>query len=114
MNPALSSWHSFNPLLAILWAGLACGTLDISAALVVYGYFGRRPLRLLQGIAAGLLGSRAFDGGMATAVLGLFCHFFIISRVRAMRTQDRDPSCSSRTPVPAKSLGALSLGQLRR
>src|SRR5882762_1530050 len=29
-----------NPLLAILWGGLLCGVLDITAALVVYGYMG--------------------------------------------------------------------------
>jgi hypothetical protein len=62
---------------AILWGGFACGALDITAALVVYGYFGLKPVRLLQGIAAGLLGARAFDGGFATASLGLLCHFFI-------------------------------------
>jgi hypothetical protein len=40
MNPtsALSSLQNSNPLLAILWAGFTCGTLDISAALVVYRY----------------------------------------------------------------------------
>jgi hypothetical protein len=55
MNPtsALSSLQTSNPLLSILWARFACGTLDISAALVVYRYFGRPPMRLLQGIAAG-------------------------------------------------------------
>ena len=39
MNPtsALFSLQNSNPLLAILWAGFTCGTLDISAALVVYG-----------------------------------------------------------------------------
>ena len=54
MNPtsALSSLQNSNPLLAML-AGFTCGTLDISAALVVYRYFGRPPMRLLQGIAAG-------------------------------------------------------------
>jgi uncharacterized membrane protein YagU involved in acid resistance len=62
---------------AILWAGLVCGVLDITAALVVYGLFGLHPIRLLQGIAAGLLGPRAFEGGLSTALLGLFCHFFI-------------------------------------
>jgi hypothetical protein len=79
MNPtsALSSMQNSNPLLAILWAGFTCGTLDISAALVVYRYFGRPPMRLLQGIAAGVLGSRSFQGGLPTALLGLFCHFFI-------------------------------------
>ena len=79
MNPtsALSSLQNSNPLLTILWAGFTCGTLDISAALVVYRYFGRPPMRLLQGIAAGVLGSRSFQGGLPTALLGLFCHFFI-------------------------------------
>ncbi len=44
-TPALSSLQNANPLLAILWAGLTCGTLDITAALVVYSYFGRPPMR---------------------------------------------------------------------
>jgi hypothetical protein len=62
---------------AIVWGGLVCGILDITAAFAVYGYFGAQPLRLLQGIAAGLLGPRAFSGGSVTALLGLVCHFFI-------------------------------------
>ena len=66
-----------NAMLAVLWAGFACGVLDITAALVVYGYFGAKPVRLLQGIASGLLGPKAFDGGLATALLGLLCHFII-------------------------------------
>jgi hypothetical protein len=32
-TPALSSLQNSNPLLAILWAGITCGTLDITAAL---------------------------------------------------------------------------------
>ena len=66
-----------NAMLAVLWAGFACGVLDITAALVVYGYFGLKPMRLLQGIASGLLGPKAFDGGLVTALLGLLCHFVI-------------------------------------
>src|SRR5882762_10028184 len=66
-----------NPLLAILWGGLLCGVLDITAALVVYGTMGAKPLRLLQGIASGLLGPRTYSGGTATALLGLLCHFVI-------------------------------------
>jgi hypothetical protein len=62
---------------AILWGGLICGVLDITAAFLVYGMFGAQPIPLLQGIAAGLLGPRAFDGGLATAALGLLCHFVI-------------------------------------
>ena len=66
-----------NALLAVLLAGFTCGVLDITAALVVYGYLGAKPMRLLQGIASGLLGPKAFDGGLAMALLGLLCHFVI-------------------------------------
>ena len=62
---------------AIFWAGLLCGIFDILAALVVYGSFGLKPIPLLQGIARGVLGARARDGGLATAFLGLACHFVI-------------------------------------
>ncbi len=34
-------------------------------------------MRLLQGIAAGVLGMRSFQGGVATALLGLLLHFVI-------------------------------------
>ena len=66
-----------NAMLAVLWAGFVCGVLDITAALIVYGYFGAKPVPLLQGIASGLLGPKAFQGGLATALLGLLCHFVI-------------------------------------
>jgi len=62
---------------AIVYGGLACGILDITAAFIVYGYFGAKPIPLLQGIAAGALGPRSFQGGIATALLGLFFHFVI-------------------------------------
>jgi len=51
--------------------------MDITAALVVYGAMGAKPIPLLQGIAAGLLGARSYSGGLPTAALGLLCHFFI-------------------------------------
>ena len=63
--------HRPKALPAILWAGLISGGLDITAALAVYGFFGLKPVRLLQGIAGGLLGPRTFEGGLATAFLGL-------------------------------------------
>ena len=66
-----------NAVRAVLWAGFACGVLDITAAFIVYGFFGAKPVPLLQGIASGLLGPRAFQGGLATALLGLLCHFVI-------------------------------------
>jgi uncharacterized membrane protein YagU involved in acid resistance len=69
--------QSSRALPAILWAGLVCGILDITAAFVVYGFFGAKPIPLLQGIASGVLGPRSFQGGLATAFLGLLCHFVI-------------------------------------
>src|SRR5262249_16449285 len=51
--------------------------MDITAALVVYGTMGAKPLRLLQGIAGGVLGPKTYQGGLATALLGLMLHFVI-------------------------------------
>jgi hypothetical protein len=79
MTPVAAVISTQNPQAwrGILWGGLVCGIMDITAALVVYGRFGLPPIRLLQGIAAGLLGPRSLEGGLATALLGLLCHFFI-------------------------------------
>ena len=68
---------TINPAKAISVAGLTCGVMDISAALIVYGLMGSKPLRLLQGIAGGILGPRTFSGGISTALLGLTLHFVI-------------------------------------
>jgi hypothetical protein len=65
------------PESAIRWGGFLCGTLDILAAFIVYGFFGARPVRLLQGIAAGVLGKASFNGGWLTALLGLFFEYVI-------------------------------------
>ena len=74
---AVSSVRESGAAMAILVGGLACGAMDITAALVVYGSFGLKPVPLLQGIAAGLMGPRAHQGGWITAALGLACHFMI-------------------------------------
>jgi uncharacterized membrane protein YagU involved in acid resistance len=66
-----------NPTKAIVSAGGICGIMDMTAALVVYGTMGAKPLRLLQGIAGGILGPRTYTGGIATALLGLALHFVI-------------------------------------
>jgi hypothetical protein len=65
-------------LRAILLGGLIAGTLDISYA-CSYSYIVRRtsPIRILQSVASGVLGAKAFTGGLKTAVLGLAFHFLI-------------------------------------
>ncbi len=73
---AESSAYS-NAFLAIFWGGLACGVGDIAQAFIAWGLLGIRPVSILHHIASGLLGSRAFQGGAATAVLGAVLHFAI-------------------------------------
>ena len=60
-------------LSAILWGGLIAGILDITVAFIRWG----NPARILRGIAGGLLGPSAFQGGAGTAALGLALHFSI-------------------------------------
>jgi hypothetical protein len=60
---------------AILVGGGVAGLLDITYACINVGLRGVSPERLLQFVASGLLGSAAFDGGLATAALGLALHF---------------------------------------
>ncbi|MGH9822323.1 MAG: hypothetical protein ACREDR_03545 [Blastocatellia bacterium] len=62
---------------AIIWGGLIAGSMDISAAAIQTVLRGRNPIMMLQGIASGLLGQRSFQGGYATAALGLALHFLI-------------------------------------
>ena len=67
----------FGALRAIVTAGLVVGVLDISSAFVIWWQRGIALRRGLQGITAGLLGARSYEGGMATAGLGLALHFFV-------------------------------------
>lgn len=69
---------------AIASAGLIAGILDITSAFVIAGIKGTGSIRMLQGIASGLLGRRSFEGGMATAGLGLAIHFLIASTAAAV------------------------------
>ena len=62
---------------AILPAWLVVGVLDISSAIVIWYQRGTGLRRGLQGIAAGILGPKSVEGGIATALLGLAIHFFI-------------------------------------
>jgi hypothetical protein len=64
-------------LRTIATAGLVVGVLDISSAFVIWWQRGVALQRGLQGIAAGLLGAKSYEGGMATAGLGLALHFFV-------------------------------------
>ena len=61
-----------------LQAILASGILDATAASLQAGLTLKvTPQRVFQGVASGLLGPRALEGGAGTAVLGLALHFLI-------------------------------------
>ncbi len=62
----------------VLKTGLFAGVLDIFFAFAnAWWSSGVTPDRVLRFIASGLIGTRAFAGGLATALLGLALHFAI-------------------------------------
>lgn len=65
----------------MLWAGLAAGVGDTLLALLLFQV---SPVRIYQSVAAGLLGRDSFQGGLATAALGMFLHFFIATTAAAV------------------------------
>ncbi|MEO8277792.1 MAG: hypothetical protein ABI639_16380 [Thermoanaerobaculia bacterium] len=70
-----SSWSARR---IFLTAWLVAGTLDITWACVMVLLAGRSPAGMLQAIASGVLGAPSFQGGAATAALGLILHFVIM------------------------------------
>jgi hypothetical protein len=76
-TPIAADVENSRAFAAIFSAGLLCGVMDITAAFITWWPKGVKPPRLLQGVAAGWLGPKSFDGGMATASLGLAFHFLI-------------------------------------
>jgi len=64
-------------LAAILWGGVIAGAFDLTYATVFYSFRGVKPIRVSQSIASGLLGPKAYEGGVATAILGVVLHFVI-------------------------------------
>ena len=67
-----------SPWPTVVAGGFLAGALDIMYACVFWAVKADLPpSRIFQSVAAGLLGEGAFDGGTATAALGLSLHFFI-------------------------------------
>ncbi len=66
------------PWTFVLAGGFVAGTLDIVYACLFWGLKRDVPAQqILQSVAAGLLGEASFEGGWATAALGLALHFLI-------------------------------------
>lgn len=67
----------------LVYGGMAVGVLDILKPILFTMMRGGSPIRMLQGIASGALGKESFQGGYATALMGLGFHFFIAFTVFA-------------------------------
>jgi uncharacterized membrane protein YagU involved in acid resistance len=70
---------------AILVGGAIAATCDLVYA-IVYSWFraGVPPITIMQSVASGLIGQRAYEGGAATALLGVCLHYlmaFIIAAI---------------------------------
>jgi len=70
---------------AILAGGGIAATFDIVYA-IVYSWIRAKvpPITIVQSVASGLIGQRAYEGGAATAALGLCLHYamgFIIASI---------------------------------
>ncbi|MGH9900196.1 MAG: hypothetical protein ACRD63_04175 [Pyrinomonadaceae bacterium] len=58
--------------------GLTAGILDAVDAIIAFNIvLGVAPVPIYQTIASGIMGNKAYAGGMATAGLGLAIHFLI-------------------------------------
>jgi hypothetical protein len=67
-----------HPLLLVAAGGFVGGTFDIVYACTYWALKANAPpQRILQSVAAGLLGKASFEGGWPTAALGLGLHYFI-------------------------------------
>jgi hypothetical protein len=79
MTAAALNAKSANPLRALAIGAFLVGTLDILDAFIFFGLLrGSKPTRILQSIAAGVLGrDAAVAGGASTAAMGLGLHFVI-------------------------------------
>jgi hypothetical protein len=63
---------------SVLVATAIVGTLDIVEVCLFYWFRGVAPSRILKGIAAGILGREAAQGGgIGNALFGLALHYFI-------------------------------------
>ncbi len=62
---------------ALIFGALVVGILDGLDAVVFFGLRGVPAATVFQSIAGGLLGRASYQGGVATALLGVALHFFI-------------------------------------
>lgn len=81
MKSASSGRIPFSARRTIVFGTLAVGTIDICWAFFWTALGGHGPVYVLQSVAGGWLGAATYNGGVATAFLGMFTHFFIAGSV---------------------------------
>ena len=62
----------------VVLAGVVAASCDIVYAILYYGWKGVSAERILQSVASGWLGKASFEGGWASAALGLASHYAIV------------------------------------
>src|SRR2546430_17213352 len=92
----------------ILYAGAIVGVLDITAACINARVLaGFPPAHVLQSVAGGLLGRGTYNGGFATALLGLAMHFTMALTVAAIFY-----ALTRRVFLAQKNFGGVAVGKL--
>lgn len=81
MRSASSGRSPFSTRRTLLFGTVAIGTTDICWAFLISATGGTGPIKVLQSVAGGWLGAATYDGGMATAFLGMATHYFIAGAV---------------------------------
>lgn len=69
--------RTLTPWQAIVYGWLVVGTLDGLDACIVSLIRGGNPARMFRGVASGLLGPSAIQGGLGVSFLGASIHYFI-------------------------------------
>ena len=70
VNQSKQNW-SGKPIVAVAVGGVVAGAMDLTQAMFFFGK------HIPLAVAGGLLGARAFQGGVGFYTLGVLLHFFI-------------------------------------
>ena len=107
------STRRLQPFAYVLFGGLIAGSLDILYAGMFWAVKAGVPAqRILQSVAAGLLGPASFQGGAATAALGLVLHYLIATTmsVTYFLAASRYPALHRRPVLSGAAYGLLLYG----
>src|SRR5260221_5493804 len=77
MFAGTASTHRSRILIGIVAGGFLAGAFDIAYAFIWFGMKNLSPLWVLQSVATGIMGARAFKARWASGALGLAAHLMI-------------------------------------